>query len=136
MRNLKQQLKSKLQTQYFKKRITLSGYITPLSWDEEGNPTRFSLYTFDDLDIPLISDGYFRKLKKNINQVVEITGIIEKCPFEEDHLKIIKMKRKNNIPTPAKTDHTLDDFFSQDWSVRLPHQSFKSAIGQNLSEAV
>lgn len=118
------------------KRITLSGHITPLSWDKKGQPCKFSLYTFDDKDIPLLPDGHLKKLKKNINQLVEITGLMTPQPFEEDHLKIIKIKRKGSFPAPTNLGQPIDDFFQQDWPVRLPRHSLNNAIGPSYSEVI
>ena len=118
------------------KRITLNGTITPVSWNDKGEPTKFSLYTFDERDIPLISEGHFKKLKKNVNQAVEITGLMVEKPFEEDHLKIIKLKRKGSFPTPTGLAQSIDDFIYQDWPVRLPRHSINNSIGPSYSEVI
>jgi hypothetical protein len=126
----------KFNNENINKRVTLNGYITPLSWDDHGGPTKFSLYTLDDFDIPLVEEGHLKKLRKNINQLVEITGIMTPRPFEEDHLKIIKLKRKNSIPTPTGGVQSFDDFFTQDWQIRLPRHSINQALGPSLSEVI
>jgi hypothetical protein len=68
------------------------GTVTPTSWDEEDFPVEFSVYTFEEHDIPLRGRKVERKFLKLLNKPVEVIGTEKFDDFGDRYILVKEIR--------------------------------------------
>jgi hypothetical protein len=76
---------------------SVSGIITPISWDKNDNVRGISIFTSDDEDIIISDATYFKKLRKLINKYVTVEGRVISNGFVRKMISVTKFRIGNKL---------------------------------------
>ena len=90
----------------FTKYEKVCGIVTPIDWDRNGKPCKYSLYTLDEEDIIIEAEHLKKKIKRLANKYVEVTGNIYTNVLGDRVIYARKIKRLST--TPQSGNNALD----------------------------
>ena len=72
-----------------RKTLKIQGIVIPAGWDEKGNVTAISIFTFDEQEYIVEKDKIGKQLMSSIREEVDVSGILQ---IKKDNTKKIIVK--------------------------------------------
>lgn len=69
--------------------LKIHGIVIPAGWDEKGNVTAISIFTFDEQEYIVEKDKIGKQLMSSIREEVDVSGILQ---IKKDNTKKIIVK--------------------------------------------
>ncbi|MFT6068010.1 MAG: hypothetical protein ACJAT2_002206 [Bacteriovoracaceae bacterium] len=99
------------------------GAMSPIEWDEDGKPIRYSIFTEWGEDYLITNNSQSKRLKQYQNRIVEAYGYVHLNEYGE---KFLNLKKVNLIGYPGSTpiNPLIDqDEVYPDLPLHYPNQS-------------